>query len=490
MKRVIIIVLMLLLLFVMVVIFNQFDAKAARFDVREQWDMPAHTIQLTELFKQASFDKSNGYYRLWTLTEPPGVDIESDAEIYKFRKLHDPQYDIVKYNKEWEDSGNAWTYAEKERANPKQYRRGSYQQYRAERDKILAKDSKWMNFQEKVMDDWCRELREKRDSVLQLKSAYGVLLERYQKLIDCELFEEFTIVMKDGDIFTEGAIPNLLAWLDVGKLYVVVNMLDSVDGNWHQGTANLLKHIEFAKKSVRNSRTLIVNLVGKALTRVALHGLISIMNQKDCPKEVFQQVLDGLPPIDQEEFGNSKQLLCEGFISAHQAKKRGGLFYQVNRTQQYYFDFMAKMYLANKTQPYLWKEYPLANSDIKRGWFWWLQNPGGKSEFQKFIDDKTGEGFLVTSFKGYAVKSFYDLTKISAELHLNYTPGKPVQEILNGLETYRTLLDPCSGKPYIWKEDRQILYGIGLDRKDNGGGDSTRYTQMEGVDYTIPVILF
>ncbi|HLP62394.1 MAG TPA: hypothetical protein VK186_26370 [Candidatus Deferrimicrobium sp.] len=481
MKRVIMIVLILLVLLAAYVVPNQFDAKAARFEVREQWDKPARAVHLSELYKPASFDKSNGFYRLWTLTEPPGVDIESDDVINKYRKLHDPQYDNQKYAKEWLENKEG---------------RSSYGQYRVERDKILAKDSKWMNFPEKVLDDWCRELLRERKSVLELKSAYGVLLERYQKMLDSEQFEDFTLLVKDGDFIVDSPIPNLLAWLDVGKLYVAVNMLDAIEGNWNQGTAKLLAHIEFTKKSVKTSRTLVVNLIGKALTLISLHGLISIMNQKDCPKEIFQQVLDGLPPIAQEEFGNSKQLLAEGFLISSQIKKKGGLFCQVNRTQQYYYDFMAKLYLADKTPPYLWKEYPVGNDKVKTGWFWWLQNPGGKMAFQKFIDfqkftdKKKGVNFLAASFRGYAVKTFYDLATISAELHLKYTPGKPVQEILNGLETYRTLPDICTGKPYIWRDDRQILYGIGYDKTDNGGGDSTRYTQIEGVDFAFPVVLF
>jgi len=484
MKRVIMIVLILLVLLLAYVVFNQFDAKAARFVVREQWDMPARAVLLTELFKPASFDKSNGYYRLWTLTAPPGVDIEADSVLDRIRMLHDPQFDNEKYTKEWSETKDSWLYA-----SPG-WKADNYVPYKEKRKEILDKGSKWLNFPEKVRDDWGRRLLEERKTVLELKSTYGYLLERYQKMIDCEQFEEFTGAIKDGELYTDAVIPNLLAWLDVGKLYVAVNMMDALDGNWNQGTANLLKHIQFTKKSIKNSRTLIVNLIGKAITRITLHGLESLMNQKNCPREVFQQILDGLPPLRQDEFGNSKQLLAEGFLFAQQAKKRGGLFYQVNRTQQYYFDFLAKLYLADKTPPYLWKEYPLGNDDVKTGWSWWLQNPGGKKEFQKFIDKKEGENLFVTSFKGYAVKAFYDLTKISAQLHLNYTPDKPVQVILNGLETYRTLLDPCSGKSYIWKDDRQILYGVGLDRMDNGGMDTTRYTQIEGVDYTIPVILF
>ncbi|MCU0288379.1 MAG: hypothetical protein MUF15_18540, partial [Acidobacteria bacterium] len=107
-----------------------------------------------------------------------------------------------------------------------------------------------------------------------------------------------------------------------------------------------------------------------------------------------------------------------------------------------------------------------------------------------FLDNKTGENFFAASFKSYAVKVFYDLTRISAELHLRYQPGKPIQEILDELEIYRSLKDPCTGKSYIWNDKKQLLYGIGFDKKDNGGGDSTRYTQIEGVDFAFPVILF
>ena len=78
---------------------------------------------------------------------------------------------------------------------------------------------------------------------------------------------------------------------------------------------------------------------------------------------------------------------------------------------------------------------------------------------------------------------------ISADLHLNYTPDKPVQEILNGLESYKTLLDSCSGKPYVWNDEKQILYSIGIDRKDNNG-EANQYKKIEEMDYPLSVILY
>ena len=77
---------------------------------------------------------------------------------------------------------------------------------------------------------------------------------------------------------------------------------------------------------------------------------------------------------------------------------------------------------------------------------------------------------------------------ISAELHLHYDPDKPVQEILNSLESYK-VLDPCSGKPYKWNDEKQLLYSIGIDREDNGG-ITNPYPGSVGVDFALPVILY
>ncbi|UCH98001.1 MAG: hypothetical protein JSV88_14425, partial [Candidatus Aminicenantes bacterium] len=91
-------------------------------------------------------------------------------------------------------------------------------------------------------------------------------------------------------------------------------------------------------------------------------------------------------------------------------------------------------------------------------------------------------------FKSYMKKAVYDMVRISAELHLKYDPDKPVQEILNGLEAYKTL-DPCSGKPYKWNDEKQLLYSIGTDRVDNAG-ETNIYRKIAGSDYAIPVILY
>ena len=103
-----------------------------------------------------------------------------------------------------------------------------------------------------------------------------------------------------------------------------------------------------------------------------------------------------------------------------------------------------------------------------------------------FLDNIGHPSFKSIVLKSYISKTYYDMLRISAELHLNYTPGKSVPEILDGLETYKEL-DPCSGKPYIWNEEKQILYSIGTDRKDDNGKEQRH--DFYG-DFVIPVILY
>ena len=62
-----------------------------------------------------------------------------------------------------------------------------------------------------------------------------------------------------------------------------------------EAAAHLLRHLHFATRVIPNSRTLITNLVAKAVARMSIWALNDIMNQKDCPADVFQAILDEHP---------------------------------------------------------------------------------------------------------------------------------------------------------------------------------------------------
>lgn len=452
--------------------FNQIDAPAARFDLGEGIDTSSLQSLADSMWGQASFDKNNGYYRMWSLTEPVDTDIESEELLLKYRRMHDPQFDNDKYLKEWNNDKNTWS------ANKKNYK-GPYDKYIQKRSEILGKNGVFDSWSGSSIRDWTRMILAKKEPLLELKSLFQVFLDRYQKLVDSEFFEDFTIVRFDA------TIPNLRGWLQVGRLYNTVHMLEALEGNWEKGVSHLLDHIKFTKKTIKTSRTIILNLVGKALMKESLYGLVSLMNEPEFPKTLYPKIINGLPPISYEEYG-TKGLAVEAYESSQ--VKKGNLLLQKNRTQQYFYDFFTKLVNSEKIPPYQWKSHPLENNNVKTGWFWWLQNPAGKILFDKYQQSPPEENSLfVIIYKSYWLKADYDITRISAELHLNYVPGKPVQEILDSLTTYRTWIDPCSGKPYKWDQQKQILYSFAIDRDDDGG---TYNKNTLDTDIPIPVILY
>ena len=447
--------------------FNQLDAPPARFEAAGDLDTSSLENLTKGLIKPPSFEKTNGYYRLWSLPEPPGTDIEADEQIMKYRRLHDPQFDNDKYIKEWNGDEKTWGFK-------KDYK-GPFETYSEKRKKMLDEHGTFDSFAGAGTRDWTKLILSKKEIILELKSLYQAYLDRYQVLLDTDFFEDFTLIRFDT------TIPHLLAWLQIGRLYNTVNMLEALEGNWEKGVSAMLNQVNFAKKAIKTGRTLIFNLVAKAIMRESLHGLAALMNEAEFPKALYEKVIQGLPPLRYEEFGSRVPLLIEGWGSS-QVKR--GLLQQKNRTRQYFYDQFSRIIDAEKTPPYLWKEDPNEKIKVKNGLFWWLQNPAGKILFDK---DTLHTNLFTVVFKSYSLKAAYDITRISAELHLNYKAGIPVQEILNSLDTYRTWVDPCSGKPYIWNEQNQVLYSIGTDRDDDGG----RFTLSSiDTDFTLPVILY
>ena len=86
MKKIMIRVLLVLLaLIAAYLVFNQIDARANQ----SKLSVPPVAAEV--------FEKTNGYYRLWTLIEPKDVDIETDAAILPYRRLFDPAFDNDRY---------------------------------------------------------------------------------------------------------------------------------------------------------------------------------------------------------------------------------------------------------------------------------------------------------------------------------------------------------------------------------------------------------
>jgi hypothetical protein len=262
------------------------------------------------------------------------------------------------------------------------------------------------------------------------------------------------------------------------------------NGKAPEAAAHLLRHLSFAKRVIPNCRLLITNLIAKAVARMSIWALNNIMNQKDCPPEVFALVYENTKSISIDEFGSKIPFMCETQIPMEPGSgffKRilNWLLFQKNRSANYRLRNMERYSAMEQTSPYQWSSEPLDLKPFASGPFWWLQNPMGKI----YLDSLTMENFIVVIYKSYALKATYDMLHIAADLHRSFDPKRSLQAQLNDLPSYRELPDPCSGKPYVWNEAKQILYSIGIDRRDNQG-DTRDYQVVHDSDYTMPVVLF
>jgi hypothetical protein len=431
--------------------FNQIDARAV-----------APALAAPSALPPQAFEKTNGYYRLWTLTEPKEVDIETDAAILPYRRLFDPAFDNDRYIKEF---------------NSEQHKK-KYKNPAAVMNALQAM---------KVGNDWLPVFDRFREPLKKAAEEYGFILSRYEKLINCESFVDFTLIRADAPM------PNLLAWLHTAKLSIALDVMAAQDGSAPAAAAHLLRHLRFATRVIPNSRTLITNLVAKAVARMSIWALNTIMNRKDCPPEVFATILENTPPLAHGDFGSRFPFTCETYwISESDLSSMNWsstlqykLLFQKNRTRNIRSGYMETIIRREETPPHLWSGDIQELPRQARGAFWWLQNPLGK----KSLDDLQTANFIAVIYKSWALKTAHDMIHIAADLHRGYDPARSVQSQLNDLPSYRELPDPCSGKPYAWNGARQILYSIGIDRRDNQG-DTRDYQNWQDSDYVLPVILY
>ena len=255
---------------------------------------------------------------------------------------------------------------------------------------------------------------------------------------------------------------------------------------------------------IKGSRILVLNLVAKAVMIRTLHAVSYLMNRKECPQSVYQMVIQRMPALQYKEFVTRDSFVGE-FLAMGSVVSRGKvtiafkigeafslwekivvfLTYKRNRVSKMHLEFIKRCINFEKTPPFKWESgIESINMPRTKGGFWWLHNPGGK-----VLNYYWNANLSKVIFKSYRLKSVYDMVRIAAELRLNYSPDKPVQEILDGLDVYQKLIDPCSGKPYRWNNQKQILYGIGADRKDNDGIQLKDWNDIH-TDHNVPVILY
>ncbi|MCP4219868.1 MAG: hypothetical protein GY765_34870, partial [bacterium] len=417
-------------------------------------------------------DYSNGYYLMWALDEPPYLDFQSEKVLAVYSRLADTNFMAT-------NAGSAKEWIKKNKEMYSGYTL-KYTELRLELSPVT---------------DTCQAVLKAKEKLQSPGSDLELFYSRYQTLVDAPVFESFATT--EGNL----PIPNLLSCLNAARLYTAVNVLTALEGDWETGVRNLLKQVDFGKRGTKGSRVLITNLILKANTHIALDGLMSLMNRKECPTNIFRMILNGMPDISYEEYGARNGIICEALTFDSFLENRDE--FDVGFQPLGFWNVVAVKYLLqkentinlanevfaqwlnrDKTPPYKWESALSEPKTHADGPGWWFSNAGGKIMLDNYLMSRDG-----VLYKTYQRKSIYDMVRISAELHLNYTPDKSIPEILEGLTTYKSLMDPCSGKPYKWNDEKQLLYGIGVDREDNKG-DTKRYAQLKGSDYAVPVILY
>jgi len=425
---------------------------------------------------ETDYRQSNGFYTLWTLIEPRDTDIHSRDVLAPYRSIYRQEsFERAVVDFDW------GRYKKLGKAFDRRWR------------ETQQKHPQWVRFPSRESGiDWVESLRRARKEIRMLAGEYDYMLARYTEMLRNPFFQDLTIVREDAPV------PNLLAWLHLAKLYTAGMVLDALAGRWDAAASGLLDQLRSARKVVKGSRTLITNLVAKAELRLAAEALAALMNQPECPRRIFQAILDRTPRLEFAEYG-SLPLVHEyrykpdynwhRFYRVEDRSLVSSALYTIftlpEHTRNLRKRMIEKIIHAERTDPHKWKQDPFAPRDFTRGLFWWVRNPGGKILLNRFAG-ASGGSLARVILKSYRARTVYEMLRISAELHLNYTPEKGVMETLNGLSSY-SVMDPCSGRPYIWNSEKQVLYSIGTDRIDDGGRP-----QLEDAsgDFPLQVVLY
>lgn len=423
-------------LFVLWVGINLFDAS------------PDPDIYTLKDLKPATYDYANGIYLYHALGEPPGVNIHSEEIKRKYRDLQDP------------DS---------------QY----YTEYRKNRHSIYKQlfTNKKVRYLPYYFGQYESFLQRNKKLVRTFETDSQFMLERYRSMMQSDIFEDFSRT----SIYTP--FPSLTLGSKLGDLYLQIQMLNALEGQWEESVTNILNHIDFSKKMIRGSRMMIFSLISKGTLKTSLRSLLFLMKNPDFPEPLYRTVLERLGNLKPEEYRNTNPLIAEYLehdslireaVSRKDASKFDRLvakiFLQKNRTRNLYHRFYKKYARLLDTAPHRlpagWEEtFVKEVKSIVGGSLWWVRNPMGKYLFGQFPSYSVKHMI----HRSYEIKSIHDMARIIADLHLNHSPGQSLKETLKTLGTYQKLRDPFSGELYKWNEKESILYSVGMNRVDDNG---------------------
>lgn len=413
-------------------------------------------------------DAQNGFFHLWLLAAPTESDVTVPTTLEEVRRTLRPSEDL-----------NA----------EEQAQRAAF--LKSTREKPIHNPPPPADNGTMTMEYF----RQHQALFRQNATELAVQMQRYQRMLQTTVFADLTPPRFDAPL------PNLVYWLRMAKVYTADACLRGAAGEWQDAADRLLRQVAFCRTVDRGSTVLITRLVAKAVCRISLVGLAELMNQKDCPPEIFRRILEALPPAPHAaepgmdfhgEFAVTDRMLIgepDVLIREMTGKPRIPhwlirLTLQKNHTRGYYRQARHHLERMSRIPPFQWSENALGTMpDPTRGPFWWWRNAGGKLLFRSLITNMT-----TVVHKNYTLQVQYDLLRIAAELHLAYTPEKSMAENLAGLAAYR-VPDPYSGRPYRFNETRNVLYSVGPNGRDDGGVENSDFlTKGDTIQPCVPFV--
>lgn len=433
-----------------------------------QIDSPVPPDVFTEKDRvPTTFDKHNGFYLIMAFTEPPDIDIQSQEIISKYRRICDPQFAN-------EDPPKDWDYRRYQKTFEK-YRRAS-------------------RFIHSYKKDWVEFVNLKKNEIENLSKRFSFFLDRYGKLLGSEVVSDFT---------ESRFRVNETALLTIVRLYTALEILKAQANNGD--ISGLLSQLHLGRKLITTARSVFTNSIGKSIVQESLAALNSLMNRKKNARETAGRVLTELPPLKADVFGGRNAFISyflavgrwmevvierrsrEGNVAiGKKMKKVARVFFQKQRTKNYYFYYIFTCLEYESTPPFEWESDRLTPEALHKKTLWFLQNPTGKFIFSEDMRPD----FRADILKTHRTKILYDLTRLSAEFHLTFTKETPADEVHTHLQACG-LKDPYSGKPYVWNHDKKLLYSVGPNRKDDDGKfDPRKHTKEDPPDIAISCKLF
>ncbi len=417
------------------------------------------------------FGKDNGYYIIAAFTEPFDKDPGSEKMINKYRGLFDRKLDNKYY---W----NLW----------------SWKEYR----KDTAKYYKYIFFLEQNRKTWIDFVITEKERIKKTKQDLAVLLKRYRNLIEKKIVSDFTRYWFriNGKIL-----------LGIARLFTALEIERFINKNKMKAVHNLLKQVNLGKKIIKNARNLFLNKTGKDILKISIRALINLMNHKTCNKEIYRAISSDLKPLHYADYGSRNSLISyclriKGYLeyktspyysvdedeNTIQNKIKSAvagvvlLFYQKQRTVNYFFRYVQKCIKNEKKPVYQWDPDFKRHYNLMSGAFWWVQNGVGKLLFSKHIRPS----FYNHLLNSYSLKALYEMAKISAELHYAYKTNKLNENQLK--EIIAKTNDPFCGQAYRMDLKNRIIYSVGFNQRDDGGVfDLQRYPRHNPPDISLPL---